>query len=88
MRGAEVLHGDTGSDPLHPPSHVGQAAVPGGLSLRRTKHPLGPKNQQKNTHTAIKLVCPKKRQSPPTGPPKATEPLCNKSITITGNWSF
>ena len=40
-RGTSEGHG---SDPLHPPSVVGQVAAPGGL--RRPKHPPGPKKNK------------------------------------------
>ena len=49
-RGTSEGHGGDPS-PSRPPSGVGQAAAPGGL--RRPKHPLESKFQQKRAQTTI-----------------------------------
>ena len=43
--GVRETAGGHGSDPARPPSHVGQAAPPGGL--RRLKHPPGSKTNKR-----------------------------------------
>ena len=49
--GCGGLQGGHRSDPLHPPSHVGQAAAPGGL--RRPPPTMGSWTRTKNKHTTI-----------------------------------